>query len=356
MNTGFTTRGAFRCLAYGRSADVDRSRSRSEYADFLNRQKLADGTLAWLIQRVINDVAANPHMRQLSPRFLYHLDLLKRSVLGPKMALQLTEQDLTAWLRERAQGVGKATCKHDLRTLIYVFKHAKAMFSDCREIPLKAITEATPYLLLNGLVGAGAIRQRKCSNEEREALVGYFEEENRRGRNEIKAMPDIIRYALISSRRRGEICSIVHADTDYERELYWVRNMKHPTRKSGNHKPFVLWPELAEIVQRQPRAANDDRIFPFNGNVIGQKFSAAVRKLGIADLHFHDLRGSAISMWLLRGLTIEEVRVAVSGHDNSKVLELVYDRRTAVDMVDRAKFRTFLDAANDTSAPLARAA
>lgn len=324
------------------------AKPRITYADFQKRSTLADGTLAWLIQRVINDVASNPHMRQLSPRFLYHLDLLKRSTLGPTLVMQFTEQHLTTYLRERAQKVGRATCKHDQRVLVYVFRHAKALFPEYREIPLKAITDASPYLLKNGIIGQGNVREVRCTDAQRDALIDHFEQENRRGRNEIKAMPDIIRYALVSSRRRGEICSITHTDTDYHRQIYWVRNMKHPTKKKGNDKSFVLWPELVEIVQRQPRAANDQRIFPFNGNVIGQKFSAAVRKLSFQDLHFHDLRGTAISTWLLRGLTVEEVRVAVSGHDTNLILERVYDRRDASDLVERAKFKSLL-AANDRS-------
>lgn len=343
------------------------SKQRITYADFLQRNTLADGSLAWLIQRVINDVSDNPAMRQLSPRFLYHLDLLKRSSLGPKPFAQLTEQDLIGYMRERAKSVGRATCKHDLRTLSYVFKHAKATFADCRGLSMAPFTESLPYLSRNGLIGQGNARTMRCSDEWRDALIAFFEQENARGRNDIKAMPDIIRFALISARRRGEICSsITWGDVDFERQIYWVRNMKHPTKKHGNDKSFVLWPELVEIIRRQPRvdAANDaEYVFPFNGNVVGQKFCYAKSALdaqmpGISDLHFHDLRGTAISMWILRGLTTEEVRVAVSGHDTNLMIERVYDRRDASDLVEKAKFRSLIErhAANEAPAPLKLAA
>ncbi len=129
--------------------------------------------------------------------------------------------------------------------------------------------------------------------------------------------------------------------------VYWVRDMKHPTKKKGNDKFFILWPELAEIIRRQPRVNPNDPqelIFPVNENVVGQKFCHAVRLLGIPDLHFHDLRGTAITRWKLeKDMPLEDIRVCISGHDSTKILEKVYDRRNAGDL--KAKYSKHLRSA-----------
>lgn len=323
------------------------AKPRLSYQQFL-QQKPAGESLAALCIRVRADIAAHLKQRQLSDRFKYHLDLIGRSSIGRKVALKLTEQDVITYARERAEQVGKATCKHDLRTITFVLKHAKMTWAEYKDAPLKAVEDAMPYLIKNGIAGQGNVRERKCSPEEKAALIGYFVTENARGRNEIRAMPDIIEFALISARRRSEICRITWEDVDFERQIYWVRDVKHPTKKAGNDKSFLLWPELEAIIRRQPRIEGEPRIFPFNGNVIGQKFCHAKKQLAAAmpeirTLRFHDLRGTAISMWILRGLTIEEVRVAVSGHDTNQILERVYDRRDASDLAGKPKFASLLE-------------
>lgn len=326
------------------------AKPRLSYQQFL-QQKPAGESLAALCIRVRADIALHPKQKQLSDRFKYHLDLIQRSSIGRQSALALTEQDVISYMRERAELVGKATCKHDLRTISFVLKHAKMTWTEYKDAPVKVIKDALPYLIKNGIAGQGNVRERKCSPEEKAALIGFFMTENARGRNEIRAMPDLIEFALISARRRSEICRITWGDVDFERQIYWVRDVKHPTKKAGNDKSFLLWPELEAIIRRQPRVNPNDsaeRIFAFNGNVIGQKFCHAKNKLAasmpeIKSLRFHDLRGTAISMWILRGLTIEEVRVAVSGHDTNQILERVYDRRDASDLAGKPKFSALLE-------------
>jgi integrase len=69
--------------------------------------------------------------------------------------------------------------------------------------------------------------------------------------------------------------------------------------------------EALAIIDRQPKV--DDRIFPTSAKSIQGSFFRACRKLGIDDLHFHDLRHEAISRLFEAGYQIHEV-AQFSGH------------------------------------------
>lgn len=291
----------------------------------------AEGSLAWLIQRVIEDIASNPSMKQLNERYLYHLAFLQQSSLGKRKVHGLKKQDFIDYAKARRRDVSRSTVLHDLTKIRAILKYARANWADCEELKTDGLDDAKEFLASKDIVGKGNTRTRLATDAEQAQLIAYFEAENARGQNTVKGMPDVIRFACISSRRRSEITRLKLADVDFEKQIYWVRDMKHPTKKKGNDKFFTLWPELAAIIRRQPIHPSG-LVFPYNSNVIGQKFGLACRALGIVDLHFHDLRATAISWWILRGMPIEDVRVCVSGHDTTVILERVYDRRTAEDV------------------------
>jgi integrase len=71
--------------------------------------------------------------------------------------------------------------------------------------------------------------------------------------------------------------------------------------------------EAWEIVQRQPRDAGDDRIFPIEPGTLSKAFTGACRRLAIVDLHLHDLRHEGVSRLFEAGYSIEQVAL-VSGH------------------------------------------
>lgn len=297
-------------------------------------------TVAWVIQRVLDDVASNPEMKQYGESHYYALLALQRRPIASKDARKLGRADIIEhckWRRAGGAGkkVGAATVNQDLTYLRGVLEYANSTWPDCEEVKIGAIAEALPYLRKHGLTGKSIPRKRRPTDEEIERLLAYFVERNSKPRVEVKAMPDIIAFALVSSRRRGEICRITHGDVDYEKKIYWVRDLKHPTKKKGNDKSFILWPELEQIIRRQPRMNPSDpseRIFPFNGKSVGMIYTEGKKALGIQNLRFHDNRRDAISKWLLK-MPPEDVRIAVSGHDNTKILETNYDGRNSLELI-----------------------
>jgi hypothetical protein len=117
--------------------------------------------------------------------------------------------------------------------------------------------------------------------------------------------------------------------------LYHVCKMKHPTKKDYS-KWFPLYPELAEILLRQPVKEGDDRFFPFDAKSVGAKYTRTKKELRaeypglFIDLHFHDNRRKAITEWL-RKLTPHQVRKFVSGHETSAIFDRNYDATDPAD-------------------------
>ena len=316
------------------------------YAEFLAAQKdmkksdekARDGTVSWMLQFYLD-------RKPISVGQTYTARLLKRSPhIGPKKMSAFTHEDFiehcemrrrTPQLR-RPNGVQAATVMQDHSFLVVAAKYVAAAPGGDKSAAqvAGAVATAKTFCVKEGLIGKSSPRKRRPTDDEIERLLAYFEAPPKRAmKNVIRAMPDMIAFGLVSTRRLGEICRITHGDINWSKRTYWVRDLKHPTKKKGNDKEFALFDELAEIIKRQPRVSADnpaERVFPFRKESVSAKYTRAKHDLGIVDLRFHDCRREAITRWLKK-LPPHKVR-QISGHETTVVLERVYDAPKAEDL------------------------
>ena len=300
-------------------------------------------SVAGLIQRVIDETHANPNMKQHGETHLFTLLRLQKLPIGAKDARKLTRQDIIEFAKSLRSKVKAATVAQYVGYLGGVLDTSSATWDDCSEVSRECIRKARPFLQKNGLIGKSEPRKVRPAEEQLERLEAYFDERASHGKVKLKRLGDLIRFSVISSRRRGELCRMTHGDV--QPPIYWVRDMKHPTKKKGNDKFFILTAELEAIIRRQPRLRPNDpseRIWPYSPPSVTQAYIAAKKALGITGIRLHDNRGEAITRSLLSGMPPEDVRVMVSGHDNTRILEKVYDRRDAL-AVARAKYPHLLE-------------
>lgn len=104
--------------------------------------------------------------------------------------------------------------------------------------------------------------------------------------------------------------------------MYMIRDVKHPTLKSGNHKWFPLTHLAGEIIRTQEQVGAC--VFPFDPKSTSQAYAALKKRLGIVGLRFHDSRRLAITRWLAKLKSPHKVR-RISGHETTVILERVYD-------------------------------
>lgn len=169
-----------------------------------------------------------------------------------------------------------------------------------------------------GLVGKSREVIRLVDQVEEDALLEQFQRRNHHHQTTID-MVLIYRMALALPRRAGELMRMRWADIDAKRRTILIRDVKHPTRKIGNDQEVPLLGPAWDLLEQIPKL--DERIFPHDVESVCSAFERTRNRIadtglpGIADLRFHDLRHTGITMLFWRGLRIEEVAV-VSGHTN----------------------------------------
>ena len=286
-----------------------------------------------LIDRFIDEMNGTENKPGIDPLGISHwycLRRLKRYLIADKQAHELRKNDIIEHVKvRRAEGVCAATAMHDITFLRGVLQYAPSAWEDCDEVSAASIVAALPMLTKHGLIGKSTPRKRRPTDDEIHRLVEFLGEQDTRAK--IKVVPCLM-FALASTRRRGEICRMQWGDIDWDKKTYMVRDLKHPTQKKGNHVTFPLFGELAQIIKAQPRLTDDpaERVFPYNPQSLGARYTLAKKALGIEDLRFHDNRREAISRYL-KLLSPHEVRL-ISGHRNTIILERVYDGRKPEDL------------------------
>lgn len=259
-------------------------------------------TLGDAIERYLHEFADNAGR---SKRATIH-QLLRFPITRVKITEISSEHIIDHAQMRRQSGIKPATINHDIIWLGIIMKTAVAawrMPADLNEF------EAAKLLLRSkGLIGRGAARDRRPTLAEIEQIRAYFQRSQKIRPSALIPMEDIMDFAISTSRRQEEITRLLWSDLDTQGMTCWVRDAKHPRHKKGNHKKFKLNHEAMAIIQRQPRAKGEDRIFPFNSSSIGTRWRAATSAKGIEDLRFHDLRHEATSRLFETGYEIVEVQ------------------------------------------------
>jgi integrase len=112
--------------------------------------------------------------------------------------------------------------------------------------------------------------------------------------------------------RRGELLRLRWADLDLDNNTLHI-----PVAKNGSPRTIPLSSEAVGILETVPKV--EDRVFPTTASAVSQSWRRLVKRAGIEDLHFHDLRHEAISRFFELGLSIAEVAL-ISGHKDVRQL------------------------------------
>lgn len=126
-------------------------------------------------------------------------------------------------------------------------------------------------------------------------------------------MATLCAFALATSMRQDEICSIKVEDVNAADRTVIIRDRKDPRKKDGNHQTVPLLPAAWSIVEPVLSIRKTGRVFPYQASSVSTAFTRACVKLGIVDLHFHDLRHKATSDLFRTGLSIPQVAL-LTGH------------------------------------------
>ncbi len=279
--------------------------------DFKDGRTLSSITLSALIDRYTSEIG------QVSPFGKNKTAVLAslQKDLGAVSLTGLTADRLVEHVRKRrADGAGGVTIGIDLTYLGGVLKAAKQLWK--MPVDLEAIAGARTHMKYMGLSTKSAERDRRPTTEEIALICQWFED---KGRRQKVPMPDLIRFAIASAMRAGEIIGLKWEHLNEADRTIIIKDRKHPQEKKGNDQEVPLLGDAYTIVMRQPRLDDEPRIFPVTNGTISSLFPRACKAKNIVDLHFHDLRHEGVSRLFEQGYTIEQVAL-VSGHRDWKML------------------------------------
>jgi integrase len=263
-----------------------------------SRKELETVTLADLVTRYRNEVV--PGKRDgVTDTFALNL-FLKHSICKKTLAA-LSPVDFTSYRDERLKKISPASVRRHLTPIRHMFRHAQEVW----KLPLPK----------NPLAGARVLnadkrRERRLREDELDRLL----EAGKKTRN--KLIIPIVRFALETAMRRGELLSLRWRDVDEQRATATLLETKN-----GYSRVIPLTDTALDILRSvAPEEKNEDsRVFPVRANALRLSWVRLTKRAKIDDLHFHDLRHEAISRFFEMGLSVPEV-ASISGHRDMRML------------------------------------
>ena len=122
----------------------------------------------------------------------------------------------------------------------------------------------------------------------------------------------LTQFAIATAMRRSEILSLGWDDIDLEAQIATLAQTKN-----GSKREVPLTKLALEILNGLNHET--DYVFPISDNAFRLSWSRLIKRSGIKDLRFHDLRHEAVSRFFEIGLSVPEVGL-ISGHRDLRML------------------------------------
>jgi len=251
----------------------------------------------------------------------FALRQIREYAIANILVTRLSSSDIVEFCQQRKNSATQPspqTISIDVSCIRKVLKVAKSMFNV--NVDERPVIDAYPALHDLRLITRSHKRERRLEKNEFEQLMVELKKKESH-HSCIIPYADIFQISLVTCCLIGEVCNMRWQDVDYKARTIIIRDRKNPNGSLGNNSILPLLGSALNIIERQPRV--DDRIFPYNSRSITSGFRRSLKKLGVTDLRYHDLRREGASKLIERGLSIEEA-ARITGHKDLNILWQVY--------------------------------
>jgi len=249
--------------------------------------------LADLLRRYQTEVTPAKKGRDAETRRISRL--LKDDISKRKLG-ELKPEHLASFRQSRLKA-GPGAARHDL----IIIRHAISI--GMREWGLSI--KVNPCLDID-LPPPSKARKRRLSEQEYRLVLEAADKGLSRW------MRPLIEFATETAMRRSELLRLRWSDIDPD-----LRLAKLEDTKNGEPRKVPLSKRAIEILATLPHA--DERIFSTTDNAVRLAWPRLLKRAGLTDLRFHDLRHEAISRFFELGLSVPEVAL-ISGHKTPSML------------------------------------
>ena len=237
----------------------------------------------------------------------YRIEQISRSFLGQKRVHEITSVDIAAWRDWRlahvnprtGRLVSTASVRLEMSLLSHFFDVARIEWGLCEHNPVNQVRK--PRIPLG--------RERRLTPREDRMILRY-------AHNHVDpALYSIIVLALETAMRQSEILHLQWENIDLVKRV-----ARLPETKNGAKRDVPLSLRARDALIRLGQRKSG-QVFHYTADGIKSTWRFMLSKLGIVDLHFHDLRHEAISRFFELG-TLDMMEIAtISGHRNLGMLK-----------------------------------
>jgi integrase len=196
-----------------------------------------------------------------------------------------------------------------------IFFNAKMIESSAEIERIRLLTTAEEERLLSACQGERTVRYSRRWKGREQVVTAVVSVEN-------PCLKAMIILALDSGMRRGEIFKLRWQDIDFDADLIHIVGTHTKTERERlaplSHRAKEELTALRQITQGE---------HPFPFKEIKRSFATAKRIAGIDDLHFHDLRRTAITRWIQNNVPLA-LAGKIAGHS---VLQTTMKHYTSTD-------------------------
>lgn len=274
---------------------------------FLSRKEIESTTLGELLTRYLSEITPNKKGATVES---YRIHRWLKSPLAKRYLSTLRATDFAVWRDGRIKEKASSnTIRLELAVISHMFNIAKT------EWGFESLTNLTENVRIPRLPNG---RSRRVSDDEIATLI-----KNTKSRE----LPYILKIAIETAMRRGEIASLEWKHIDLKKRVLTL-----PETKNGEMRSVPINQNCYTLLQVLPKRI-DGKVFGMSAHAISYAFIRACKRSGFENLHFHDIRHEAITRFFELGLNPMEVS-AISGHKSLQMLKR-YTHLKAEDLVKK---------------------
>lgn len=237
----------------------------------------------------------------------YRIEQICRSFLGTKITREVTSVDIATYRDQRLQEINPrtkrtlspSTVRLEMSLLSNYFDIGRIEWGICGDNPVKNVRKPTPP----------PGRDRRLTSREERLILRYCHN------HQNLSLFSIVVIALETAMRQGEILNLTWDNINLKTRIAHL-----PETKNGTKRDVPLSVKARDALIRMG-VQTKGKVFGYTAEGFKSTWRFMIIKLGIQNLHFHDLRHEAISrLFELGSLDMMEV-AAISGHKSLSMLK-----------------------------------
>ncbi|MBC2385359.1 site-specific integrase [Pseudomonas sp. WS 5096] len=237
----------------------------------------------------------------------YRLEQIRRTDLAKKPVRDITSKDIASYRDMRLSEINArtrktlspATVRLEMSLMSNLFDIARIEWGLCEKNPVKDVRKPK----------SPPGRDRRLTPREERLILRYCHQHSN------EQLYSIVVLALETAMRQGEILKLEWQHINLKNQIAHL-----PDTKNGTKRDIPLSLKARDMLIRLG-VRSHGKVFGYTSNGLKSTWRFMLIKIGIQDLHFHDLRHEACSrLFELGTLDVMEI-AAISGHKSLAMLK-----------------------------------